>query len=277
MICVNPITIERNGMFYSVPCGRCFSCVNRYVNDWNLRLRYEMQRHNNVCNFVTLTYNDDNLPKDNMLNKDDIIKFFKRLRINSDREYGVKLKYILTGEYGSLRNRPHYHMLLFGMNKIKSNYVNQAAINIIRKSWGKGFIDSDYFFSNNVNYIFKYIIKDKYDSIGKAKEIKRSFIMSSRKPAIGKLEDKDREKLIDKVLTICKDEDMTLKVGKFNYAIPRYWLKQLPEDVYEVYSGMAKDFADSKLNDILGGNLKNDSMIQYNKLRLKFKKKALIY
>ena len=43
------------------------------------------------------------------LSKDDLQKFFKRLRKN----YGKKVRYFACGEYGPKHYRPHYHLLFF--------------------------------------------------------------------------------------------------------------------------------------------------------------------
>lgn len=84
---------------------------------------HELESHDNSI-FLTLTYDDDNLPKNKSLDKEELKKFFKRLRYHlKDR----KIKYFACGEYGEkskmLRNgyitvgeRPHYHTIIFGMS-----------------------------------------------------------------------------------------------------------------------------------------------------------------
>lgn len=66
--------------------------------------------HGRSC-FLTLTYDDEHLPKFGQLVKSDLQDFFKRLRY-----YGHKFKYVAAGEYGELKRRPHFHVALFGLD-----------------------------------------------------------------------------------------------------------------------------------------------------------------
>ena len=69
---------------------------------------HEAQMHEDNS-FITLTYNDEHLPKDKSLHKEDLQKFFKRLR-----KRGIKFKYYACGEYGDENFRPHMHIIIFG-------------------------------------------------------------------------------------------------------------------------------------------------------------------
>ncbi len=62
--------------------------------------------------YLTLTYNDEQLPSDGSLVKSHHQKFMKRLRQRFPKN---TLKYYMCGEYGDETNRPHYHSCLFGM------------------------------------------------------------------------------------------------------------------------------------------------------------------
>ena len=60
--------------------------------------------------FLTLTYDQEHLPKDNSLHVDHFQLFMKRLR----KMYAQKkIRYYHCGEYGEKLSRPHYHALLF--------------------------------------------------------------------------------------------------------------------------------------------------------------------
>ena len=54
-----------NGRYYYefdlLPCGRCLGCALKRSKDWATRMMLELQYHDRAC-FITLTYNDDNLP-----------------------------------------------------------------------------------------------------------------------------------------------------------------------------------------------------------------------
>lgn len=97
--------------FIQVPCGKCLECRIQATRSWADRCCLEAK--NSPFNyFITLTYNDDNLPVNNSLLEYDMQCFFKRLR---KRFKGVKFKYFYVGEYGDTTLRPHYHCLLFGL------------------------------------------------------------------------------------------------------------------------------------------------------------------
>ena len=45
-----------------IPCRSCVECVLGYSNQWATRVAAEASCHSENC-FITLTYNDENLPK----------------------------------------------------------------------------------------------------------------------------------------------------------------------------------------------------------------------
>lgn len=109
---------------FPVPCGRCIGCRLDYSKQWANRCMMEAQYHEHSC-FITLTYDDLHVPRSYgrsslggscisySLHKEDLQKFFKRLRKHFE---GVKIRYFGCGEYGSRTFRPHYHVILFGID-----------------------------------------------------------------------------------------------------------------------------------------------------------------
>lgn len=61
--------------------------------------------------FLTLTYDDKELPADGSLDKDAVPSFLKRFRRRIGEQ---RIRYFQCGEYGSENFRPHYHVALFG-------------------------------------------------------------------------------------------------------------------------------------------------------------------
>lgn len=99
-----------------VPCGKCTPCRIAYRRMWTIRMFHELNYHNDSI-FVTLTYDDNNIPVNRSLRKDHLQKFFKRLRRRIDQKDDThKIKYYACGEYGSRTNRPHYHSIIFGLS-----------------------------------------------------------------------------------------------------------------------------------------------------------------
>jgi len=104
--------IDTNRGEMKIPCGQCMGCRLDRSREWAIRCVHESQMWKENC-FVTLTYNDENLPKNNSLDKRDLQKFFKRLR----RKYEPKkIRFYASSEYGEESLRPHYHAAIFNFN-----------------------------------------------------------------------------------------------------------------------------------------------------------------
>ena len=60
--CFNPLVLrDPKGYPYQVPCGKCIACQNNKRSSLSLKLRLE-EYTSTYCYFLTLTYDDDNLP-----------------------------------------------------------------------------------------------------------------------------------------------------------------------------------------------------------------------
>lgn len=145
----------------TVPCGKCAACITNKRNDWATRLRIE-DRYAVSSYFITLTYSDNNLKMVDIPNmngeiiytvaslvKDDVQLFMKRLRKGTKD----KLKYYLVGEYGEKTFRPHYHMLLFGLNK-----TGVRLQKYLLDKWNKGQIDIGQVNPASIRYITNYMV-----------------------------------------------------------------------------------------------------------------------
>lgn len=131
------------------------------IEQWSDRLRFECIGKRNT--FLTLTYSDETLPADGGLHKDELQKYFKRLR----RLYEIegkerKFKYYASGEYGDKFGRPHYHAILCGIDP------HEDAIEL-QKAWGKGRIKAEPPRNGAIRYLMKYI--EKQTSKERSKEI----------------------------------------------------------------------------------------------------------
>lgn len=135
-MCLSPITIFNrnpkspyapNATSIQVPCGKCLECKRAYQNAWLVRLTEEFRNYHN-CLFVTLTYNEDNVPlftdtRTGESFRTVVVKhvqdWIKRFRRNYQREYGTTadFKYFITSEYGPRTLRPHYHCLIWGLTQ----------------------------------------------------------------------------------------------------------------------------------------------------------------
>lgn len=110
------VTFNRNGAFspvpISIPCQRCQGCRLERSKNWAARCMHEKLSHADNC-FITLTYDDDNLPSDGSLIKRDLQLFNKRLRKWCVKHRGSSFRFYACGEYGDTYGRPHYHSICF--------------------------------------------------------------------------------------------------------------------------------------------------------------------
>lgn len=98
--------------------------------------------------FITLTYDDNNLPPGGTLVPADTQKWMKKLR----KRYPPKsLRYYLVGEYGDHTERPHYHLALFG--------AGPAEGEIVQETWGLGWTTTHEFNRYTAQYICGYVVK----------------------------------------------------------------------------------------------------------------------
>lgn len=219
MRCPYPIRIspkivgDGSGQFVQqhgyVPCGRCRVCRLNKAREWSVRIMDEVQ-HSRVSCFVTLTYSDENLPKNGTLVVKDCQKFFKRLRKNSGRE----CRYYLGAEYGDLGRRPHYHVCLFGFSR--EDY------DIINKAWGLGYISIGDVSYDSASYVARYTEKKLYgdfavDYVGRG--VIPEFALMSRRPGIGSV-------VLDKNSDFLKRNGFAIVKGR-KVSLPRYYSQRL--------------------------------------------------
>lgn len=231
-----------------IPCGKCIGCRLDYSREWANRIVLESKQYQeNECWFITITYNDENLPAKMIKNektgekkigctlvKKDVQNFMKKLRREYEYKYNHQgIRFFLAGEYGETTQRPHYHICIFNMpiydelKLIKTNELNQPiwTCEEIEKIWGKGFIAIARLCWETAAYTARYIMKKQkgpdsewyYKSQGKIPE----FTLMSRKPGIAKLYyDKNAD-------NIYKNDEIIIKRGEKVQKIrpPKYYDK----------------------------------------------------
>lgn len=174
---------KRTGPVY-VPCGRCGYCLKNRQLDWSFRLKEEF-RNSTDSYFITVTYNDENVPRNEygqtQLSIRDHQLFIKSLRKAQKSYTRKKLRYYVAGEYGQNATlRPHMHYLIFNLHgkTIKHKLLD---------SWkAKGNIDLQICDSEEAvsNYVASYIVT-KYDFKNANPSVTPPFQRCSTKPALG--------------------------------------------------------------------------------------------
>lgn len=196
----------------SVPCGKCTGCRATKSMEWAVRCYHESTQHLQNS-FVTLTYNDENYPKDGKINKKHLQNFFKKLR-----RRGYQFKYFGTGEYGETTKRAHYHVLFFGQSfnfdkkmLTEKLYTSET----LEKIWGLGNISIGQLELSSIMYTVGYTQKKVTQE--------DTFNLMSKRPSIGK--DWIEQYKDD----IAKNGFLTIQGQKFK--IPKYYLDQ-DEDLF---------------------------------------------
>lgn len=185
-----------------LPCGKCFGCRLERARQWAVRLTHESQLHGDNC-FLTMTYDDDHIPKDYGLDKRHAQLFVKRLRQYAWRKWKRRIKFYLCGEYGDKFDRPHYHMILFNLDFVDKKrwkkergywlYISET----LDKLWKLGHCQIGDVSFKSCLYVAGYVIdkldgekyEDAYVYIDKENNIydrEREFALQSLRPAIGK-------------------------------------------------------------------------------------------
>jgi len=158
-----PIPDGKGGWIYYFPadCGRCLPCLKKRKAQWSYRIENEM-RHSVSAYFVTLTYDDHNIPAGNIVEREhhktfiELLKFYEswpKMAIRSDHSYeefirasnnlgefnntfrydAYPIRYYAVCEFGGTSGRVHWHYLLFTVLDRRN----------IERSWNCGLVQVD--------------------------------------------------------------------------------------------------------------------------------------
>lgn len=246
MACCNPQFIQQKYSLYGIktfqiPCGYCLNCRKDRQNYIIDRANYEYKKRL-TASFVTFTYDDIHLlsncavldsdnncifdtdSKNNStiratINYYDVTSFIDSIRhyiIRHPELHGVlcqpDFSYAYVGEYGDIFNRPHFHVLFFGLDFAFCK-------KIIFEKWKNGFIDVLPLLDGGISYVTKYMDKQLFGSLAEleydAKGLSRPRLRMSQGFGKGLLYDN---------LDDIKNNDYTYKI-KHNLRRPisPYW------------------------------------------------------
>lgn len=224
----------------TVPCGACIGCRIDRSRMWAIRCVHESKLHDWNCS-LTLTYDDDHLPNDLSLRKIDVQKFIRSLR-----DKGYTFRYFAVGEYGDDSRRPHYHILMFGVDfhedrkrhkKSKAGHQMYTSATVT-DTWGKGHCLIGSLTYASAAYAARYVMKKqtgqsekamqhemytRYDSItGEVWQVVPEFLLMSRNPGLG-------SGWYDKYKKDAFPSDYLIFEGK-KHPVPRYYLSKLEKE-----------------------------------------------
>lgn len=218
MHCKNPYAIKRlkgsklstiptKKYEFFVPCGKCMYCRLQRRKEWTVRLIHENEQHKK-SSFITLTYDDEHLPDDSTLVKSDLQKFIKKIR-----KTGRNIKYYACGEYGENTKRPHYHILMFGVDYDEQKFI--------KRTWENGSVHIGFITPDSIRYTAQYIDKKIYGERAADHYKKRIPEFQCQSQGLG------LKYLQDNLERITEDGFIIFK-GK-EHTIPRYYLKKMEE------------------------------------------------
>lgn len=133
-------------------CGVCAHCRSYRRHVWTGRLLLELASCTEKrlgASFITLTYDEEHNPAGN-LNPTDTSKFLKRLRAYTGDTWPIR--YYLVGEYGERTKRPHYHLIVYGLDLMQAE-------SIVQKCWKYGQIHVGEVNEATCSYIAGYVQK----------------------------------------------------------------------------------------------------------------------
>lgn len=159
MNCLHPISISvvrpSTGEVENlhVGCGKCPNCLRSKRFEWSMRIGAEIDKCKDAY-FVTLTFNDENLPRGLDTGRRYWQCFMKRFRKNT----GLKgFKYFCCSELGEEKGRLHFHCIFINLGR-SASFLRKA----LERDWQGGFTDVQYIKNSKkcAEYVSKYCYQD---------------------------------------------------------------------------------------------------------------------
>lgn len=137
----------------------CWQCKRDRVSDWVGRCIAESATSRETM-VVTLTYGRDDHyrvdhPHSQMLHYRDVQLYLKRLRLAT---LG-RVRFFCTGEYGSLKGRAHWHLILFFSGLLTPGV--KLGERFLHDPWPDGWSFWETAVPENMRYCVKYLLKDQ--------------------------------------------------------------------------------------------------------------------
>lgn len=148
-------------------CGQCMPCRFNKQRVWYHRILLEGLCHER-SSFLTLTYSPEALPANNSVSPEDLRNWLKRIRKAHEP---VKLRFFAAAEYGEVTQRPHYHVVLYGVSCAQGPYTRDVTLgredwrcacdfcSKLRASWPNGFTSTAPLNAERAKYISGYVVK----------------------------------------------------------------------------------------------------------------------
>lgn len=170
----------------TISCRKCFMCRLERQNDLEFQSFLAQQqgyKYGTGCSFVTLTYNQENVPLKTFegdvyltLQRKDFLKYFTNVKQYCRRNSLYVPQTLYCGEYGD-EGRPHYHALIFGIDSNLMNSLN-------KRFWPLGISQAGALRPGGVRYVLDYVMKQNhevYQKMYSSKGLESPFVKHSTK------------------------------------------------------------------------------------------------
>ena len=262
-----------------VPCGKCRECQNSLRAGLVARFKNE-QKYLPYVKLVTLTYTDINMLnlyykpykfvsfdgiefKNRLLKKlqsdeeKDVFHRYKHFLLNKEHaktfvsefqkryedKFGCKVKYYLCGEYGTLSDRPHFHIAIF----FQYFHTDKMLHEFITNSWRYGEVQIGDCTDGGLNYVAKHCYKQDAGSKVQQKLAPIFHLQSKYHGGIGC-------NLVKDYSILYNNENGNkfgiIKGTPYKYSFPRYVRKKLfPNGYSDCTLGNLESDSDKNLRD----------------------------
>lgn len=196
MSCYFPWSPVGAGASRPLACGRCHGCRLEKARQWAVRCTHEASLHLENC-FITLTFREAAWSLEYSLFQD----FLKRLRFKFRPR---KIGFFMSGEYGDVNSRAHFHALLFNLDFPDREYLRTTRAGsklyrsaILEQLWPHGFSSIGTVNFESAGYVARYAMKKVLGDGSDISEILdpdtgevyrrvKEFSRMSLRPAIGR-------------------------------------------------------------------------------------------
>lgn len=195
---------SHTGDFMELPCGSCVGCKMDKARAWSIRCMHEAQLYDSNL-FVTLTYDDEHLPRSLSLEYPHFQAFMRRLRkkvkgVSRAPSGSFPVRFFVAGEYGEQLRRPHWHAILFNVRfEDQVRLVNGTSRSAqVERIWGHGNVVLGEVTAASAAYVAGYTLTKRYGqsaqdhyedvvdvSTGEVTCRRPEFCQMSRDPGIG--------------------------------------------------------------------------------------------
>lgn len=220
---------------FEFECRKCLPCRLNGAREKAIRCMHEAKYHENNI-FLTLTYNDESLESPRLI-YEHFQEFIAKLREHAGREPENKITYMVTGEYGEKKKRPHWHAIIFNFKPKDAKPLRTTERDekifrseIIDVLWGRGLAEFGEVTLDSAGYVARYAAKKLVHGRDQDHDYHPIHKTSSRR-AIG------RVWIEHNYLHVFENGFITLPNGQ-QTKIPRYyvdWAKKHHPHLWEYY------------------------------------------